>query len=397
MSAPPVERAGTDDFPELMKMLVTCFRTNRPDHPEFCELFPDLYRPTEEDMGYNYIIRQDGRIASCVGLFPIPVLIGGRTVNISGIGGVSTLPEYRRRGFMGAIMDHVMTEMICRGYPFGWLGGDRRRYMTWGYELAINHLLFNLNPLAPGLRKFLGKLTGPVIECDADQADWDVVWRQAQTNPKIAVCGRERLKLKYNRLGPGGRQKLLYLDDPDGAHVVVSGEGTTRHVRAWAGQAELVGAIIAEKLNGEWEEAGVSLPWYPDHYCLVFKELMRGYSLVRSGNLAVMDLSGTLNLFKDHFDRRVEQFGLKGAVRLAMGPAGQIPAQEVLIEADGRELVISQARAGSAVKVELTCHQMVELMFTALVVGWSVRLDPAASWITTLFPVPFYLPEIFSV
>lgn len=393
MPAPPrIEQLTADDFPELMDMLLACFRVQRPDHPEFDVMFPDVYQPTDEQMGCNYVIRQDGRIASCVTLVPVDVQIDNQPARISGIAGVSTRPEFRGQHLMQTVLDHVTRQIADQGYAFSCLGGDRRRYSPWGYELAVNECHFWLTPRAAGLAEYLGKLTGPIIECDLDQAHWPTIWQQAQKNPTITVCGEQTLKSKYKRIG----QKLLYLDDPDGGHIVMGPDKSQTELCAWGGQPQLVGAILAEKLSSGWNKVFVRLPWYPDHYCPIFKALMGNYSLGLGVSIAIYDLEKTLRMFKSHLDRRVRDFHLKGAIRLAVGPCRQTPAQEILLEADGSELAISPA-TGPAPKIELTRGQAVELMFTPLLVGWSVRLDPQFRWLTNLFPVPFFLPRLFHV
>jgi predicted N-acetyltransferase YhbS len=388
-----VEQLTASDFPELMNMLVTSFRTKQPDHAEFDAVFPDVYQPTDESMAKNHVLRRNGRIASCVGLFPIKVLIGETPTTIAGIGGVSTQPEFRNQGLMRILLDHVQGQILERGYPFTWLGGDRKRYMPWGHDLAVNEYQFTLNSRGPGFDDYLGKLPGAVRECTVDEADWPTLWQQAQRNRSLIACGEEQLRLKYKRIG----QKVLYLDGPDAAHVVFCVDGSSRELRAWGGDPELVGAIVADKLNRDGESLVARLPWYPDPYCPVFKALMSNYTLAPCGNIAVYDLEKTLNLFKWHLDRRVREFGLKGTLRLAMGPCRQIPAQEVVLEADGSQLAISRSSGGSAPKLDLTCWQVVEVLFTPLAVGWSVRLDPKLRWLTALFPVPFYLPLIHHI
>jgi predicted acetyltransferase len=119
----PVERLTQNDFPELMAMLHKSFQTVKPDIDDFEQMYPDVYQPSDEFMAWQYAIRQNGRIAACVGLIPVPLLICDRTVTLGGIAGVGVLPEFRGRGLMQAILDQTQNEMLARGYPFSCLGG----------------------------------------------------------------------------------------------------------------------------------------------------------------------------------------------------------------------------------------------------------------------------------
>jgi len=392
-----VEQTSAEDFAELMDMLIRAFQANRPVKRPFQALFPDLYRPTDQNMRSNYVIRKNGKIAACVGLFPMRILICERTVTIAGIGGVSTLQDFRRQGLMRTLMQHVQKEIIDQGYPFSWLGGDRRRYMHWGYENTVNRFSFTMTPRAPGFAEFADTLTEPMKTADLDRSEWATIWQQAQKNPKLIVCGQEILKLKYQRLD----QKVYYTGGPDGAHIVVFENDSKNELRAWAGDPQKVAALIAAYITRDDDNAphrlDAMLPWYPDHYCPVFKQLMAHYALASGGMIAVVDLEKTFNVFKDHFDRRVRQFNLTGKVTLKVGPCGQIPTQQILLEADCKQLAISKPTTTAPNCLELTRFQIVELMFTPLVVGYSVKLDPQVRWITTLFPVPFYLPGVFNV
>jgi len=395
--AEAVQRAGRNDFDELMEMLLTCFRAQQPDHPHFDHLFPDMYRATEEDMGCNYVIRRAGRIVSCVGLFPIPVWVCNRRVLIAGIGGVSTVPEFRGQGLMHTLMGHVQSAIVEQGYAFSWLGGDRRRYMPWGYEAVTNRFHFTLNSRAPGFGRFAKLVPEPMNLCDVDRSDWAMIWRQVQENPKISVCDEERVRLKYKRIG----QKVFYTGRDDGAHIVVHESSESKTLVAWAGRPELIGGLIAGYIASPEEldrhNLEVFLPWYPDKYCPIFKELMVDYSMARGGNVAIVDLEKTFNMFKPYFDQRVREFDLKGHAVVRVNGAGKLPAQQVTLAADGRELAILPAGGDRGPCVELDRWQVVELMFTPLLVGYSQRLDRRVRWLTQLFPVPFYLPDVFGV
>ena len=388
-----IGRAEKDDFSELMEMMSESFSYVRAARTSLDRMLPDLYSPTDPAEGCNHVIRCGGKIVSTVGCFRVPLLVCGQKTSIAGVGGVCTLPEFRGRGYMHALLDVVMSEIASGDCAFAFLGGERRRYMAWGFECVVNQYCFRLSSHTEGAKACLAGDPIEIHECAASEADWSAVWKQAQKNSSISACGRESLQRKYDRAD----QRLFYVDDPDGAHVLVHEKGSQRELRAWAGDPELVGAIMGCLLNRGWDDLNAYLPWYPDQYRPVLKNLMRDWSMVSNMKAAVVDLAKTLELFKPHFDRCVQMSQLKGSVRLAMGPSRQVPAQEVVLEADGRELLIAPATGTRGKKVELSCREMVELLLNPYVAGWSLMLDPGLQWVADLFPVPLYVPRLYDV
>ena len=131
------------DFGEAMDLLNYAFSYNHGEH-DFPTLLPKIYRPTDELMRCNYAIRRDGRLVAAVGVFPLTWHVGGATLRVAAIGGVSTHPRYRGRGLMSTLMRHCVEEIRAAGYPLSWLSGMRRRYRHFGYEQCGNELLFTL-------------------------------------------------------------------------------------------------------------------------------------------------------------------------------------------------------------------------------------------------------------
>jgi len=326
-------------------------------------------------------------------MFPMRLDLCGTAVEIGGIGGVSTLPEYRRQHFMQNLMDYAQRTMRERGYPFGWLAGDRRRYHPWGYEISTMTYEFELKNRSPGFEKYKGTLPGALCEGTVDELDWPILWKQAQSNPALASCGEAKLRAKYRRL----RQKVLMVAGESGGHVVAHVGDHDINIRAFAGSPPAVAAIVAEKLAGDWPKMVVGLPMYPNPCCGGFKELMSWYKLGYMGSFAVMDLAKTFECFRPHFNLRISTLGLKGKLKIKTGPSRELEAQEVILEADGKELHVRPTDGSSAPTVELTVQQMAEILFSPLCIGWSYRLEPAAKWLAALMPVPVFVPPIYWV
>lgn len=119
------------DFEEAVAHLSLVF-----NDPNFAELVPALYQPTDQHMRRNLAIRRNGRIAAIVGVFPIDWVVGSVHLHLAGIGGVSVHPDFRGQGLMRLLMDAAMLEIERNGFHAACLGGNRRRYGHWGFEKA---------------------------------------------------------------------------------------------------------------------------------------------------------------------------------------------------------------------------------------------------------------------
>jgi predicted N-acetyltransferase YhbS len=128
-----IRHPRVDEFDVLMRYVERAFGHSK---AFFQRAYPHLYQPTEEAMQWAYVIDEGGKIVSHVGVYPIESVTAGVHFTIGGIGAVSTAPEARGKGYMTQIMNHVVHEMRRLGYPVSWLGGDRQRYNTFGWEMA---------------------------------------------------------------------------------------------------------------------------------------------------------------------------------------------------------------------------------------------------------------------
>lgn len=77
----------------------------------------------------------EGKTAhSCLGVLPIRARFDGRIVELGGIGGVASLPQYRRKGGIRALMNAVLRDMYDRGFVFsGLYPFSRAYYKKFGY------------------------------------------------------------------------------------------------------------------------------------------------------------------------------------------------------------------------------------------------------------------------
>jgi len=91
-------------------------------------------RYLEEDPTFSdenvWVAVDAGRLVSCVQIFPRPLRIRGQSVPAGGIGSVFTLPDYRRSGIAGALLDRAVEAMSGSGLEISLLFAARIPWYT---------------------------------------------------------------------------------------------------------------------------------------------------------------------------------------------------------------------------------------------------------------------------
>jgi len=81
---------------------------------------------------------ESGKMCSCLELLPFEVRFDGKTVPMSGIGGVATLPEELGKKYAQTLMKYCLDEMYERGDIFSYLYPfSHSYYRKFGYELNM--------------------------------------------------------------------------------------------------------------------------------------------------------------------------------------------------------------------------------------------------------------------
>lgn len=175
-------RLSASDFGEAMAFLDGVFAEHSPH--DFANLLPSIYQPTDEHMRCNYAVRDGGRLAAIVGVFPINWRVGGVPLKMAGIGGVSVHKDFRGKGYMKLLMNHAVEQMQKDGVDLSYLGGRRQRYTYFGYEVGgcKYQLKFNLDNVRHGLRGAEAGVTFEPFEDDSDSLSTLKNLHEAQPN-----------------------------------------------------------------------------------------------------------------------------------------------------------------------------------------------------------------------
>jgi predicted N-acetyltransferase YhbS len=139
-----IERLTANDFEEAVDFINMVFSMNRRPM-DFMKYLPRIYKPTDEAMSRNLVVRDNGRIRALVGVYPDVLQVGDTALRLGGVGAVSSHPNDRGKGWMKLLMDRQVQEMRQEGYDLSWLTGLRQRYQYFGFEKAGVMAEFTLN------------------------------------------------------------------------------------------------------------------------------------------------------------------------------------------------------------------------------------------------------------
>ena len=368
------------EFDEGLEFLNFVFGEHRPH--DFAAMLPSIYRPTDEHMSCNYAIRRDGAIKAIVGLFPLLWHVGDRQLRVSGIGGVSAHPETRGQGLMQRLMKHCVEVMKERGDDASFLGGQRQRYLYFGYEKCGNQLSYTVN--RSNIRHCYGE-EDPQIRLEPFDRDDDGLIGSAKTlhDGQLIHCERPRADFKHY-LVSWHHKPWIALDETDEmvGYMVTDEKGTValelvatstdhalRMVRAWvsreggAGEMTVKTSPIADGLSRELARVCESVVVVPTANWQVFEwtSIVEGLMLAKRQAATLCD------------GRAILEIDGYGAIELAV---------------HGGEPTCAKADAARAADVQCDAATAMRLLFGPLRPSQEMTLSPQASVLESWCPLP---------
>lgn len=133
------------DYDECLDVLNVTFTKQNKKIMDFEKELPKMCFRDDAHMNKYVAIKEEGKIRAVVGIYPIKTIIGGKEFLFSTVGNVATLPEYEGRGYMRYLMDAAMKELEAIGADASRLGGYRKRYNNFGYELSATVYNFTVS------------------------------------------------------------------------------------------------------------------------------------------------------------------------------------------------------------------------------------------------------------
>ena len=100
-------RLTADDYEQAIDFLDLVFSQLSKPH-RFEQALPRMCKPDDEHMGRHLAIKVDGRIASMLGVYPLPVVIDGERFLFSTTGNVATHHRFEGRGYAHKLLNAAM-------------------------------------------------------------------------------------------------------------------------------------------------------------------------------------------------------------------------------------------------------------------------------------------------
>jgi predicted acetyltransferase len=88
----------------------------------------------------------DNKLVSVVGVYPLPTKVLDKEINFCTVGNVATHPDYEGRGYMNTLLNRAMEIVKEEKYDICRLGGDRARYLRFGFELCGGNYSYYITP-----------------------------------------------------------------------------------------------------------------------------------------------------------------------------------------------------------------------------------------------------------
>ncbi|NOY81917.1 MAG: GNAT family N-acetyltransferase [Kiritimatiellaeota bacterium] len=378
-----IRAAEVTDFPELMSSCAASFCEGNPTHLRFEELYPDTIQPVDSCMKQWLIAEVRDRIAAGVQVVPRPMVIGGEIeLSAAGLGNVFTHPEFRKKGYMGALLQTVIAIMEHRRYAVCMLGGDRLRYGNFGWENAgaVRRLSLGAN-----MMRFDERPRVSVVELRR--------WRglAADTQRMAAAYSRRatravRTEGEFARiLERPGQVVWLCDNEADGfAYISLRDDRLVEYAGALSALDRLVRYVVSRRRT----QVNVAPVEAEDELDRLLLRYAAGFSVGTVGMVRIVDLEVLLQAYSSLLTRRLR--GWKSAVALEIAEV----EQRVVCRGDGSQVYVQATDVDVPETVKLGLRDMARLLFGPFPPAGSF-LD--SEFVRRAFPLPLYWPDLSHV
>jgi predicted N-acetyltransferase YhbS len=174
-----------------------------------------------EDTSTPFVVEEDGRVVSHVGLLEVSYSVLGKELRVGGIHAVCTLAERRRRGLYRSIMDELLDYCDTRYETLVLSTEDPYLYEPFGFRV-VPEQQFVARVDAPGGGRGFRVLDARELE---DLAVLERLLRERVPVSEVVGVVRERDVFKFNQAEGGvfycGALDLVGVFESDGDRLVV--------------------------------------------------------------------------------------------------------------------------------------------------------------------------------
>ncbi|MGN0165150.1 MAG: GNAT family N-acetyltransferase [Lachnospiraceae bacterium] len=339
--------AGEKDFREVTDFINMVFKKNFPDFME------KVYTEENFMQAEHYCIRDEGKIAACVGVYPQIIQCGEDSAECAWIGSVSVDPGKRGRGFMRELMTHVDGVLADRKIPFVYLSGRRNRYGFYGYEITGVRNYFSFEEenirLTIGFDACNGYDFQPLYHRNTEELN-----NVMQLYKKRLVTVRNE-KNMVDAMRTWGYKPYVIKKEGEFRGYFLIKENEIAEIEL-VNSDEILQVCGAVMLCFGREDIRIEARKWEREKCRIMAGCCERYSIETLGNMKIFDYAGTL-LFFMKLERKVRRL-MPGrlTIHVSMGETFYIEISENSVEtgtADHEEADLF-----------LTSSQLIRLMFT---------------------------------
>lgn len=224
-----------------------------------CKYWMERYAAFEDD---------DKTMMSFFCAKPYPIHFDGHHCKMTGIGGVATLPQYRRRGGIRGCFEKALVDMYERGYEFSYLYPfSTAYYRKFGYELCCEKLTYKLElSFLPNYKtEGFCELAEP---SDTHLEDVKAIHKTWQAKYNMMVENEDCDYLWLSNTNPVKDQEFTYLYKD--THQIPKGYMTFKNQNTPEGRTIQCSRFVYTDLEGFQGLLNLARSFSSDHKYLVF-------------------------------------------------------------------------------------------------------------------------------
>ena len=131
-----VRRLKKENYDELISLLNLVFSKQNNCVMDFETELPNMCVKDDTHMRKHVGLFVDNKLVSVVGVYPLPTRVLDSEIGFCTVGNVATHPDHEGHGYMNTLLNSAMDIVKEEGYDICRLGGNRARYLRFGFELC---------------------------------------------------------------------------------------------------------------------------------------------------------------------------------------------------------------------------------------------------------------------
>ena len=131
-----IRKLKKENYEELISLLNLVFSKQNNCEMDFEKELPNMCIQDDIHMAKHIGLFVKNKLVSVVGVYPLPTMILDNKINFCTVGNVATHPDYEGYGYMNMLLNKAMEIVKEDNYDICRLGGDRARYLRFGFELC---------------------------------------------------------------------------------------------------------------------------------------------------------------------------------------------------------------------------------------------------------------------